>query len=103
MQEYRCQTCFDCLGHGAIPTTRSIPPEPFTNKDGVGWLVIGDYGYSKKDYDATAKQEKITHEAHNLKLDSINRTVKIVAKKMDEVTSEEKIDWVLNTGDNFYV
>ena len=47
-------------------------------KGGLAWLSIGDYGYRMN-----VKETEI-------------------ADKMEEVASKEKINFVLNTGDNFY-
>ena len=47
-----------------------------TAADGVGWLVIGDYGY--QGYEGR----------------------EAVARKMEEVAAQEAIDFVVNSGDN---
>ena len=46
--------------------------------NGLAWVIVGDYGYKR------------------------NEGQKLIAKKMEEVITNEKISIVFNTGDNFY-
>ena len=70
-----CDICFDCQGIGHEDD--EIESRKMT-KGGLAWLSIGDYGYRMN-----VKETEI-------------------ADKMEEVASKEKINFVLNTGDNFY-
>jgi len=73
-----CRTCFNCEAGGQGYTVPEAEAGARKTHGGLSWLVIGDYGYK------------------------LSAGEKEVAQKMNEIASKEKINFVINTGDNFY-
>jgi len=73
-----CHLCFQHSSSTHKSERSSSKQLAAQSKEGLGWLVIGDFGHRG------------------------NPEIKMVAQKMDSVASQEDIYFLINTGDSFY-